>query len=262
MRNFRLLLCLLLAGSTACRDTFYPLKNRVTPGEDAFVVFVADGQAGAGELWAGQGSGGNVYQVTYTLSDEDAPALAPSGGVLAYTRAPSATDSAARQIWFMNMVSGNEREVPRLPDGAVPLALAFSEDGTTLYVRTTRGLWSIAAPPAVSAPRRLAAADSLRADSALTPWLGEPPFARIGPCAVAAGFLCAFPPGSAEAPLQEGGFDPVHWGADSVGFFVDDRLLVRAGGGGRIREVKWTRMPKSPRRPTFAPAARPLAAPR
>ncbi|MBW8772139.1 MAG: hypothetical protein JF590_02415, partial [Gemmatimonadetes bacterium] len=69
--------------------------------------------------------------------------------------------------------------------------------------------------------------------------------------------LCAFPPGSAEAPLQEGGFDPVHWGADSIGYFVDDRLLVRSGGGGRVREVTWARMPARPRRPTFAPAAPP-----
>ncbi|HWA40191.1 MAG TPA: hypothetical protein VG712_01185, partial [Gemmatimonadales bacterium] len=58
-----------------------------------------------------------------------------------------------------------------------------------------------------------------------------------------------------EAPLQEGGFDPVHWGADSVGDFLGDRLLVRAGGGGRVREVMWARVPPHPRRPTYAPAA-------
>jgi hypothetical protein len=253
----RLLWCLLLVGAPACRDTFLPLKNRITPGIDPFVVFVADGQMGAGELWAGQTGGGSVYQVTYTLADEDAPALAPSGGVLAFTRGATKQDSVGRHIWFMNLVSGNEREVPALPDGAVPLALAFSSDGVTVYVRTTRGLWSISAPPAVSPPRRLAAADSARADSALTVYLGEPPFARIGPCAEHPGTLCAFPPGKAEAPLQEGGFDPVHWGADSIGYFVGDRLVVRSGGGGRLREVTWARMPAAPRDPTYAPAAPP-----
>ena len=249
-----LLAVLLLAG---CQSTFLPLKNRITPGTDAFVVFVADGQADAGELWAGQASGGSVYQVTYTLADEDAPSLSPSGGVLAYTRAPTRADSAARRIWFMNLVSGNEREMPALPDGAIPTRLAFSSDGATLYVRTTNGLWSLQTPPSAPAPQRLTAADSARADSALTTYIGEPPFALIGPCLAKAATLCAFPPGQPEAPLQEGGFDPVHWGADSVGYLVGDRLLVRSGGGGRVREVSWARVPPHPRRPTYAPAAGP-----
>src|SRR5690349_14942500 len=68
-------LALLVLGATlGCQSTFLPLKNRITPGTDAFVVFVADGQGDASELWAGQASGGAVYQVTYTLADEDAPA--------------------------------------------------------------------------------------------------------------------------------------------------------------------------------------------
>jgi hypothetical protein len=244
-----------LVATTACQSTFLPLKNRITPGIDAFVVFVADGQADAGELWAGQASGGSVYQVSYTLSDEDAPALSPTGGVLAYTRAPTRADSAARRVWFMNLVSGNEREMPPLPDGAIPTRLAFSADGTVLYVRTAAGLWSLPAPPSAPAPQRLSGADSARADSALTTYIGEPPFAPIAPCVLAAGSICAFPPGQPEAPLQVGGFDPVHWGADSVGYFVGDRLLVRSGGGGRVREVMWARVPPHPRRPTYAPAA-------
>lgn len=241
--------------TTACQDTFYPLKNRITPGLDAFVVFAAEGQAEAGELWAGQASGGPVFQVTYTLSDEDLPALAPSGGVLAFTRSPSRADSLGRKVWFMNLVTGAEREMSIFPDSSFPTRLAFSADGATLYVRTTTGLWAVEAPPAPSSSRRLVAADSIAADSALTVFLGEPAFARIGDCVVATGSLCAFPPGQGEAPLQEGGFDPVHWGADSVGYLVGDRLLVRSGDGGRVRDVKWTRVPPRPRHPTFAPAS-------
>jgi hypothetical protein len=257
--HFALVAC--LAATTACQDTFYPLKNRITPGLDAFVVFTADGQAEAGELWAGQASGGPVFQLTYTLSDEEAPALAPSGGVLAFVRSPSRADSMGRRVWFMNLVTGNERETSAFPDSSVPLRLAFSADGATLYVRTTSGLWSLGAPPAPASPRRLVASDSVRADSALTVYIGEPSFARIGPCLVAKETLCAFPPGPSyparESPLQEGGFDPVHWGPDSVGYFVGDRLLVRAGEGGRVRDVKWTRVPPRPRQPTFAPKALP-----
>ncbi len=250
--HFALVALLTVVG---CRDTFYPLKNRITPGIDPFVVFVADGQMGAGELWAGQAGGGSVYQVTYTLADEDAPALSPTGGVLAFTRGATRDDSVGRHIWFMNLVSGNEREVAALPEGAVPLSLAFSVDGTTLYARTSKGLWSLSAPPGAAAPQRLRGPDSLRADSALTVYLGDPRYARIGPCVKRAETLCAFPPGLEEASLQEGGFDPVHWGADSVGYFVGDQLLVRAGGGGRVRAVTWARMPAGPRRPTYAPAA-------
>lgn len=252
--HFALVAFLTLVG---CRDTFYPLKNRITPGIDPFVVFVADGQMGAGELWAGQAGGGSVYQVTYTLADEDAPALSPTGGVLAFTRGATRDDSVGRHIWFMNLVSGNEREVAALPEGAVPLSLAFSVDGTTLYARTSKGLWSLSAPPGAASPQRLRGPDSLRADSALTVYLGDPRYARIGPCVKRAETLCAFPPGLEEASLQEGGFDPVHWGADSVGYFVGDQLLVRAGGGGRVRAVTWARMPSGPRRPTYAPAAPP-----
>ena len=251
-----------LAATVGCQSTFLPLKNRITPGTDAFVVFVADGQGDASELWAGQASGGAVYQVTYTLSDEDAPALAPSGGMLAYTRAPTRADSAHRHVWVMNLVSGNERELPPLPEGATPTRLAFSADGATLYVRTTNGLWSLQAPPSAATPQRLTAADSARADSALTTFIGEPPFAVVGPCVTTAGKLCVFPPGQDEAPLQEGGSDPVHWGADSIGYFVGDRLLVRSGAGGRVREILWARMPRHPRLPTYAPAALPPDGPR
>jgi len=247
----------LLISTAACRDTFYPLKNRITPGTDAFVVFVADGQAEAGELWAGQASGGPVFQLTYTLSDEDAPALSPSGGVLAFIRAAARTDSSGRRVWFMNLVTGNEREMPVFPDSSIPLRMAFSADGNAIYAATTSGVWILDAPPAPVLFRRAIGADSISADSALTVFIGEPAFARIGPCIAKVGSLCAFPPGQAEAPLQEGGVDPVHWGADSIGYFVGDRLLVRAGDGGRVREVKWVRVPVNPRRATFAPAASP-----
>jgi len=247
-----------LLGSAACRDTFYPLKNRITPGLDAFVVFAADGQAGAGELWAGQAGGGNVFQLTYTLSDEDLPALSPSGDVLAFVRSPARADTALRRIWFMNLTTGNERDLPLLPDSTIPTRLAFSADGGVLFARTRSGLWKVDAPPAPPAARRATGADSIAADSALTVFLGEPAFARIDACAERTGWICAFPPGQQETPLQEGGVQPVHWGADSIAYLVGDRLVVRSGEGGRSREVMWVRLPTNPRFPTYAPKAPPL----
>ena len=245
---------LLLAG---CQDTFYPLKNRITPGLDPFVVFAAEGQGGARELWAAHTGGGTVYQLTYTLGDESAPALAPTGGVLAFIRSTARGDSAGRRIWFMNLVTGAERDLPSLPDASIPSRLAFSADGARLYARTPTGLWGIDAPPLPSAPRRLAGADSLAADSALTVYLGDPPFARIAACVARTGWICAFPPGKEETPLQEGGVEPVRWGPDSVGYLVGGRLIVRSGGAGRSREVMWTRVPPNPESPTYAPATPP-----
>src|SRR5690349_295440 len=123
--HFGLLVCTVsMLSIAACRDTFYVLKNRITPGLDPFLVFAADGQAGAGELWAGQAGGGPVYQLTYTLSDEEHPTLSPTGGVLAFLRAPTANDPSQRHVWFMNLVTGDEREVDSLPAGAVPGQLA------------------------------------------------------------------------------------------------------------------------------------------
>jgi hypothetical protein len=140
-------------------------------------------------------------------------------------------------------------------DVMIGARLAFNDAGDTLYARTPTGLWAVAAPPAVSPPRRLAASDSVRADSSLTVYLGEPKFARVGACTNAAGALCAFPP-SGEVIWQEGGTDPVRWGSDSAGFLVGDRMIVRSGGGGRSREVRWTRVPPGLRHPTFAPPFR------
>jgi hypothetical protein len=246
---------LVLLTGTACQDTFYPLKNRITPGLDPFIVFVAEGQGGARELWAAHTGGGRAYQLTYTLGDESAPALTPTGGVLAFLRSTGPGDSAGRRIWFMNLVTGAERDLPPLPDASIPSRLAFSADGTRLYVRTPTGLWRVDAPPAPAAVGRVTGVDSLAADSALTVYLGDPPFARIGACAVRTGWICAFPPGNEETPLQEGGVDPVRWGPDSVGYLVGDRLVVRSGGAGRSREVMWTGVPPRPATPTYAPAA-------
>jgi hypothetical protein len=241
--------------SAGCRDTFYPLKNRITPGLDPFVVFAAEGQGGTRELWAAHTGGGRVFQLTFTLGDESAPALAPGGGVLAFVRSTSRSDTLGRRIWFMNLVTGAERDMPSLPDSSIPERLAFSADGARLYARTQTGLWSVDAPPAISSPRRLVASDSVVADSVLTVYLGDPPFARIAACAAKAGWICAFPAGKEETPLQEGGVDPVRWGPDSVGYLVGDRLVVRSGGAGRSREVMWTSVPRNPESPTYAAAA-------
>jgi hypothetical protein len=245
----------LLVGVTGCQDTFYPLKNRITPGLDPFVVFAAEGQAGSRELWAAHTGGGRAYQLSYTLGDESAPALSPTGGVLAFLRSTGRADSAGRRIWFMNLSTGAERDLPVFPDSSIPSRLAFSSDGATLYARTPSGLWALPTPPSAYAPEHLSGADSLAADSALTVFIGDPPFARIAPCEERLGWICAFPPGKAEAPLQEGGVDPVRWGPDSVGYLVGDRLVVRSGGAGRSREVMWTGVPPHPESPTYAPAA-------
>jgi hypothetical protein len=153
----------------------------------------------------------------------------------------------------MNLLSGSERELPPLGAGIIPEAVAWARDGRTIYVATANGPWSAAAPPADPAPHRLAGPDSLAGDSALAVLVGDPPFARVGPCAAGTHDLCAFAPGRPPALLDSIARDPLRWGGDSLGYFIGDRLVVRPVGPGRVRELHIERLPPHPRQATWFP---------
>ncbi|HEU4763378.1 MAG TPA: hypothetical protein VFS28_01910 [Gemmatimonadales bacterium] len=233
--------------ATACTQHFTPLQNRVAVGKEPYVVFAADGAGGQGDLFAASTSGGSAYQFTYSLADESRPALDPSGVMVAFVRTPNDTDHASRRVWVMNMLNGHEREIDTLAAGAIPERLAWSADGRTIFIAATTGLWAVPAPPADSAPRRLAGPDSAAADSALAVMVGAPPFARIAACHPGADDVCAFSgtgaPSLVDAPARE----PFRWGADSLGYFVGERIVVRPVGPGRTRELQIERVPDRPR---------------
>ena len=234
----------------ACTQHFTPLQNRIAVGKQAYVVFAADGQGGQGDLFAVDAAGGSPYPFTYSLADESHPALDPTGVMLAFIRSASDTDRASRRVWVMDLLNGRERHLA-LPDGVVPETVAWSRDGGTVFVGTSTGDWAIVAPPAASAARRLSGADSLAADSALAVLVGDPPFARIDACHRGADAICAFTGALTPTPVDSPAHGPFRWGADSLGYFVGERLMVRPVASGRPREVRVEGVPDHPRDATW-----------
>lgn len=228
---------LLGLGLLAACGEFSPLRHRFEPGRDRYLVFVADAPDGRGDLWAMDPDGAEPVQVTFSLPAEFAPALSPEGGLVAFLRARDEADTLHRAVWLVNLVNSAERELPAPKGAGTPLAVAWLEGNRTLAVRTTRGLWRVAAPPAPTDWAPLAGADSAAAGLALAVRVGEPAFARIVPCAGHAADLCAVTPADSVQLLAKDAHDAVHWGADSVGYVQGSELVVRPVGPGQARRV-------------------------
>ncbi|MGH7732264.1 MAG: TolB family protein [Gemmatimonadales bacterium] len=234
----------------ACTQHFTPLQNRIVVGKESYVVFVADGEGGQGDLFAMDAFGGNAYPFTYSLADESHPALDPTGVLLAFIRSTSDTDRASRKVWVMDLLNGRETDLP-LDRGVVPEQVGWSRGGATIYVGTSNGMWALAAPPASPTPHRLTGLDSLAADSALAVLVGNPPFARVDQCRPGADAICAFAGAAPPTPVDSPAHHPFRWGSDSLGYFVGERLLVRPVGPGRPREVRIERAPDHPHEATW-----------
>ena len=226
-----------------------PLQNRVDIGQEAYVVFVADGEGGVGDLHAVRTAGGSIYPLTYTRLEETHPALSPDGLVVAFLRRRATTDSAPTDVVIMNLLNGAERILVNATADRVPTRLGWSRDGLSLYIRTPKGTMQSSVPPARPALSDVAAGDAM-ADSALSVYLGSPAFARVTTCRVVQEGLCVRSADGQEQPLVADARDALRWGADSVGYLVGDALVVRPLGGGTEREVRWVDLPASPRQPT------------
>jgi len=233
----------------SCRGTLSPLSNRIKVGEEPFVIFVADGEEGNGDLFAVPAAGGTAYQVTFTRVDESRPALSPDGSVVAFARGGFRAD-APLSVALLNLVNGAERRID-LPQGVEVQRISWSPDGTEIFIRTGAGTFASATPPASPLLHVVPASDAAIADSALAVLLGDPPFAVAGNCADGQG-LCVLER-SGETPLDPDGRDPLRWGGDSVAFFVDDALVVRPLGAGRVRRVAWSHVPGRPREASYTP---------
>ena len=227
-----------------------PLQNRIEVGREAYVVFVADGEGGAGDLYAVRAAGGSVYPLTYTRLDEARPSLSPDGIVVAFLRSRAAGDSTAGEVVIMNLLNGAERTILLRTPERTPSRLGWSKDGGTLFVETASGIIRASVPPAEVSISDVTAGGAAAADSALGVELGSPAFARVTTCQGSEEQLCVRTPDGQEQPLEAGARDAVRWGADSVGYLVGDALVVRPLGGGTRREVRWSDLPVSPRQPT------------
>jgi hypothetical protein len=212
-------------------------------GRDSYAIFTADGPDGSGDLFGVRGDGGPVFQITFTPVREARPALAPDGSMLAFLRSRSRADSLIGTPWVMNLLTGAERRL-ELPAGVATDAIGWSRDGRLVYLRAGRFAYQLPAPPAFGRARAVPPSEWHRVDSAVSVFAGEPPFARIAECE---GSLCAITAAGRSVSIADGGRDPARWGADSLGYFVGDKLMVRPNGPGRPRHVGWDRPPRRPR---------------
>lgn len=247
------LLCLLLS-LAACRGTLSPVSNRLKIGEEAFTVFVADGEGGVGDLYAVPVSGGVPFQVTFTRVDESGPALTNDGSVVAFIRGAQRS-GVQPVVVVLNLLNGAERRI-ELPAGSLPARVAWSPDQTRLYIRTATGDFGAAAPPSPAVAAPVVASESAAADSALSVLLGSPAFAAAGACQTGGG-VCARSD-SGETLLDAEGRDPTRWGPDSVAYVSGGEVHVLPLGGGHLRAVLLSRQLPGIRQPTYAagPGAR------
>ena len=240
---------LALSALAACRISMSPLQNRIAPGEEPFAVFVADGEAGVGDLYAVRTDGGPVIPVTYTRVRELAPSLSPAGTALAFLREGAAGNPATRRVVVMNLLNGDERVVST--SGQPPDAVAWSADGTLLFIRSGAIILAAAAPPAEGGTRSLDSAEALHADSAFWTLLGTPAFGRAVDCPE--GGVCVLLADGERSVLATDGRGGARWGSDSVGYFSGTNFVVRPLGAGRARELKLIPPRANPRELTFFP---------
>jgi hypothetical protein len=240
---------LALVALTSCRISMSPLQNRLAPGQEPFAVFVADGEAGLGDLYAIRPDGGTTIPITYTRVRELAPSLAPTGTALAFIREAVSGDPSTRRVVVMNLLNGNEQIIP--PSALPPEAVAWSADASLLYIRAGAMILAAAAPPGESRTRALDNLESLHADSAFWALLGAPAFGRVVECPESG--VCVVLADGTRSVLTADGRDGVRWGSDSVGYFVGNGFVVRPLGAGHAREVKLIPPRANPREMTFFP---------
>jgi hypothetical protein len=230
-----------------------PLTNKISVGEEPLVVMVGTGADEQVDLFAGSPGGGVVYRVTFTRDLEFSPAIHPDGAAVAFLRRAASSADSTTWLTVMNLVNAAERETA-VPDGmGRPQRVGWSADGSRLYVSGEYG-WAVSAAPPARMHLTVVPADDTAgvaaADSATNILLGSPAFARVEACsgsciATMAQAMCVVAP-SGERQELGGARWPVRWGADSLGYIEEGRVMVRSLGGGKPRVIAWTKLPKEP----------------
>jgi len=238
-------LVILLLG---CRGSLSPLSNKLDIGEEAYLVFAADGEEGQGDLFASTLSGGTPYQVTFTRVDERLAALSPDGVMLAFVRARFPADDR-RWLIVMNLLSGAERQAEIR--GVVPEATGWAPDGRRIFVRGGNTVLMTAAPPGEVELSEVVEAEQVAAESGLAVLLGDPPVGVVVPCAD--GGICVRLSGDTLATVSASATNPVRWAGDSLAYLEGGEWTVRPLAGGRTRILRWTRPPSRPRDLTMFP---------
>ncbi len=246
-----------LALVAACRGVS-PLTNRVPVGERPFLVVVGEGPDRQTDLFALPADGGVAVRFTFSPPVEAAPSVHPAGTVVAFLRRPrDAGDSADATLVVMNLINAAERDAPVPRSIGVARRVGWNRAGDSLFVLGDSGLAASAAPPAsmMFSPVTFGGNEWAGADTATSILLGEPAFARVETCAndcisSAAMPWCVVTPDGVKQGLGRV-VSPLRWGADSLAYVQDDRVVIRPLGPGRARVLEWTRAPARPRDGTY-----------
>jgi hypothetical protein len=221
-------------------------------GQESYIVFVADGEDGKGDLYASPPEGGKAFQITFTRVDERAPALSPDGSILAFLRSRSTGDSSGASLVILNLLNGAERrtDAPASANG-----VEWSSDGGLLLVRTDSEILSTPAPPLPLTLTAVPQSQQPQSDSLFRVILGDPAVGEAVPCSSGAG-VCARLASGDSLTLSTDGSLPVSWSSDSVAYVEGGMFVVRPLAGGRTRTIQWTREFGNPRGLTYFPGAK------
>jgi len=223
-----------LIGALGCRGSLSPLSNRVDVGQEPYVVYVADGEAGVGDLFASKPAGGAVYQITFTRVDERLPALSPDGTMLAFLRARAPGTLTRQGLVVMNLLNGAERQVEL--GARLPGALAWGRDGRTLYLRADDSLFRSPTPPSPLGLESVPVPERPAAESLLSVLLGDPPLAEAVPCD-STGVCARFRDGTVQT-IAAAAVDPTRWVGDSIAYREAGQWIIRPLAGGRPRVLR------------------------
>ena len=219
--------------------TLPPLRGKVEVGTDAYAVVAADGGGGR-DLYIIRGDDGIATAITFTPMLESGARLAADGGAVAFLRAADGEGGQggqggrAGEVWVMNLLSGAEWE---LPPASMPVsAVAWSNDGSRIYGRSTDGYYAWPAPPESGEPDFLFS--SPEADSAFQVLLGSPAFARIAACPADDESLCAVRESGIGQVLARDAHSPARWGSDSVAWILGGEIEARPLGAGVARRIQ------------------------
>jgi len=219
-----------LVGASACAVT--PLTNKLTPGEDAFVVVIGEGPGGETDLFAANTAGGPFVRFTFTRRAERLARLAPGGTAVAFLRDRTDRDTTTLDLVVMNLLNASERRVEVPARFGQPTGLGWSGDGRRIYLRGAAGELGSDAPPAPMALAAVSSADRPSADSAVAELLGDPAYARVERCGL---LVCLVTTDADTTLLPADTREAIRWTADSVALLRGDEIEIRPLGGGRLR---------------------------
>ena len=242
MKRLPSLSALIVAG---CSVT--PLTGKITPGDEAFVIVVGEGDNGETDLFAAPATNGTFYRLTFSRPSEESPKLSPEGKRVAFLRR---YPDGKGELAILNLENMAETLIPLDTLGHQPrIGWSALGDSVAVFNGKTLGIVTIGQGGLTLLP--VAGADNALADSISRERLGDPVFAMVDACRKTTG-LCAVA-ATGETPLGAGATDPFHWGKAAVAYLTEGRVEVRPLGGGSTKLLNWPNPPKGIRQPTYYP---------